>query len=632
MDLNTYFAICDQGDYSLSTSKTNFAVMVLDKLLKTGLYTNSDIYVYTRLNMSEGGSQALFTPFANAGAKLVIITPLLSSAKYTPVSATVKVLEYLSMNYVNDSTIELDRKHVPFTSANFLRLIQLTTVSYIPDDSNEGEAFTIAFNRDGFLRKIEFFIYRIKPGGFVEFFRGSYDEELDFLELPDNFYKTSVVTLIGFQDIIFLPSIEHEQFSTAKQMIDEIFRSELLYSFKFVYVEHDPDIPIQRVVENTLNDSMTEMSMSAFPMFLKLGTDLRHSETVLYDGIVMINGKTPSRPALFQLFQSVSGFIWLCVLVSAIFVAVIFYIIKCVNDKQSKAMGLLPQDHNVRPVKRFISVIFRTFSAVLLAKVLIKPKRISVGVLYQSCWLASIFLIATYAASLAEQRFVGHSTTVPFSSIEGLLANSYGYRWFFLTNSSVLYMIEQSEDHVLKKLLNTAQSKWENEMYCNSVVEAAKRIVDNDFDILIVSQLEAKRILSVECKLERIGATQYLFPLAFLFSGPDHFVKLMQKRINVISNNRILDSVAQRTLGLGDCPLTSEGINVQANTLSIKEMSGIFFIVLVGIASSFIVAGIEFVVQKYPMYRQWRRVNIPSKISTYICFSSYYIGLCISEE
>ncbi|VDN96973.1 unnamed protein product [Rodentolepis nana] len=473
---------------------------------------------------------------------------VLCSAKYTPVSATVKVLEYLSLNYVGDSTIELDGKHVPFTSANFLRLIQQTTVSYIPDNDNEEEAFTIAFNKDGFLRIIEFFIYKIMPDGFVEFFRGSFDERLNSLVLPDNIYKTSVVTLVAFQDIIFLPSIEHEEFSTGKQMIDEIFRSELPYSFKIVYVGHDPDLPIQKVVENALNDSKNEVSMSAFPMFWKLGTDLRHSETVLYDGIVMIKSKTSSKPALFQIFQSISGFIWLCVLVSIIFVAVIFYIIKYVNDKQSKAMGLLPKDYNI----------------------LIKPKRIAVGVLHQICWLASLFVIATYAASLADQRF-------------------------------------QSEDRALQKLLNKAKSEWENEMYCNSVAEATKRIIDNEFDILIVSQLEAKRILSVECKLERIGATEYLFPLAFLLSGPEHFVKLMQKRINVVSSKQIFDTVARRNLVLGDCPLTTGAINVQANTFSIEEMSGIFFIVLVGIVSSFIVAGIEFIAEKYAMYRQWLR-------------------------
>lgn len=104
-------------------------------------------------------------------------------------------------------------------------------------------------------------------------------------------------------------------------------------------------------------------------MPLKVSTDLRHTESILYDGIVMIKRKTSSKYALFRIFQSVSGFIWLCVLASLIVVAVVFYSIKFANDGQTKAMGLIPEDHDISPIKRFLSVIFRNSAAVLLAKV-----------------------------------------------------------------------------------------------------------------------------------------------------------------------------------------------------------------------------------------------------------------------
>lgn len=41
-------------------------------------------------------------------------------------------------------------------------------MTYVPEDPDEGEEFTIAFNGDGFLRKIEFFIYKIMPHGTLE--------------------------------------------------------------------------------------------------------------------------------------------------------------------------------------------------------------------------------------------------------------------------------------------------------------------------------------------------------------------------------------------------------------------------------------------------------------------------------
>ncbi len=73
---------------------------------------------------------------------------------------------------------------------------------------------------------------------------------------------------------------------------------------------------------------------------------------------------------------------------------------------------------------------------------IVKPKQTSIRVLYQSYWMASILFVATYAASLAEQRFVARQTVVPFNSLSGLLHNEFGYRWMFLKNSAAVWFIE----------------------------------------------------------------------------------------------------------------------------------------------------------------------------------------------
>lgn len=73
---------------------------------------------------------------------------------------------------------------------------------------------------------------------------------------------------------------------------------------------------------------------------------------------------------------------------------------------------------------------------------LVKPKLTSIRVLYQSYWMASIFIVATYAASLAEQRFVARDAAVPFGSLYGLVENTANYRWIFLRNSSVVWMMQ----------------------------------------------------------------------------------------------------------------------------------------------------------------------------------------------
>lgn len=109
--------------------------------------------------------------------------------------------------------------------------------------------------------------------------------------------------------------------------------------------------------------------MSAFPLPLEGSMSVRHTEGILFDGIVMIKSRTTSELALFRIFDSISGYIWLCVFASLIFVAIIFFVIKVVNDHQMKALGFIPDDQNTSLFKRFLNVIFQNFSAVLLAKV-----------------------------------------------------------------------------------------------------------------------------------------------------------------------------------------------------------------------------------------------------------------------
>lgn len=111
------------------------------------------------------------------------------------------------------------------------------------------------------------------------------------------------------------------------------------------------------------------MAMSAFPLPLDTGTNVRHTGAVFYDGIVMIKSRKTTDLALFHIFDSLSGFVWLCVFASLIFVAIIFFTIKVVYDRQTRSMGIVSEDEDVPFFKRFLTVIFQNFSAVLLAKV-----------------------------------------------------------------------------------------------------------------------------------------------------------------------------------------------------------------------------------------------------------------------
>ncbi|KAM3179252.1 hypothetical protein ACTXT7_000925 [Hymenolepis weldensis] len=177
---------------------------------------------------------------------------------------------------------------------------------------------------------------------------------------------------------------------------------------------------------------------------------------------------------------------------------------------------------------------------------------------------------------------------------------------------------KNSNDAVLNKLMDDATTKWPDQMYAESISEAAKRIEDDNNLILISSRIEAEQILSGECRLTKSGVVEYLYGIGYLFSGPNEFVTEIKDKINSLSSSNIFEELEKRVIGLGDCPLSSEEIKMMQKPFTLRDFGGIFIIVLIGIIIAFIIAGIEFLLERYPMYRQRQEDTMPEFGSIYI--------------
>ncbi|KAM7537529.1 hypothetical protein Aperf_G00000074648 [Anoplocephala perfoliata] len=495
-NLKVHFAICDAG------KELQFSKMTLDLLLKTGLYSGSEAYIYTYANMKNTTNYDMMKAFADAGAYLATVTPALSSSNMDAVELTKNYLVALAQNYVLGSDLLLNGKKIPFTSANFLRLIQATP--YTISDGNMD--MQISFSEEGASRVVNFYFCEFPSSSTITCTSGYYYHTGKELKLDIELNEKQKVKLLAFQDLTFLPSYANTETSKAILMVQQIFTSNLPYSYELVNATFDKTKTIQETIVKTLKDSETTYTMSAFPILLDSDLGVPQSSTVFYDGIVMIKIRKATTVNLFHIFDAISGLIWLCVFASLIFVALIFFIIKVANDYRTRQLGLVPEDQDIPLLRQFFNVIYQNFSAVLLAKVLVKPKQTSIKVLYQSYWIASILFVATYAAALADQRFGTQATSVPFDSLRGLAYNTGGYKWFFLRNSSVVWKMKNSKDSVLNKLMSEAENKWASKMYVESVADAVSRIEGDSHQILIASRLEVKRILSEECQLTKMAA------------------------------------------------------------------------------------------------------------------------------
>nr|CDS33101.1 hypothetical protein HmN_000483600 [Hymenolepis microstoma] len=606
------YAICD------SVNGIGFVTSMLDLLLKNGIYHGSEVYIYTYLNMKNENNHKAIEEFASAGAYLGVVTPALSSSDLTAVPFTVMYIGNLSSYIKNNGDIDINGETVPFTSANFLKLIHSKKCNI----SNNVMDIVLDYSTNGELGTLSFYICEFQP---FKCTPGYYKVKDSSLEIGITLGRRNTVKALVFQDITFFPSFEDSEVSLAIQMIGNIFSSDASHSYELVAVPYNSNVIVQETLVKTLNSSKTTYTMSAFPILLDPNLDVQYTHAVFYDGIVMIKIREATDVNLFHIFDVLSGFIWLCVFVSLLVVALIFFVIKVVNDRQARQMGKTPEDDDIPLHRQFFNVIYQNFSAVLLAKVLVKPNQPSIRVLYQSYWLVSILFVATYAAALAEQRFIARETPVPFDSLRGLANNNQNYKWFFIRNSSAVWKMKNSNDAVLNKLMNDATTKWPDQMYVDSISEVVKKIETNNKLILVCSRMEAEQILSGECRLSKSSLVEYLYGIGYLFSGPKEFVTKLKNRIEYLSSSNVFEKIEKRTVGLGDCPLSSEAINMLHLPITLKEFGGIFIIVLIGIIVAFIVSGIEFLIENYPSYRQRKQDNDRE-------FGNSYIGSVLKVQ
>lgn len=62
--------------------------------------------------------------------------------------------------------------------------------------------------------------------------------------------------------------------------------------------------------------------------------------------------------------------------------------------------------------------------------------------------------------------------------------------------------------------MDDATTKWPDQMYAESISEAAKRIEADNNLILITSRMEAEQIISEECRLTKVSLLEsFLFLL-----------------------------------------------------------------------------------------------------------------------
>ncbi|VDL97228.1 unnamed protein product [Schistocephalus solidus] len=373
-----------------------------------------------------------------------------------------------------------------------------------------------------------------------------YDVNTDELGTISFIRKTQVLA-IAFQNY-FLPDLNDSNFSVSSSMLKAIFGGSQNYTFQYQPTKIPPNGKLE---DQFLNDlTAFNYTISAFPLAqsTNLPANLQQTSSVLLDSAVIVGMYFPTKFRPFQIFEPFDGYVWLLILITLIAITVIFIAIQEVDYRHQRNMGIRGNGEEMSRSAQTKDAIFHNFSAVLLAKLNVKPKMPSIRVLYQFFWLSAILLVVSFAAMLAAQRLILPTTNVYFNSLTDLLNNTQGFRWFFLQNSSVYWLAKSSDGGVLANLFNVANNSWPNQMLVDSVASLSQRVQADSTWVAVLTNFEATYLQKTQCYLKKLSSVESLFGLVFYMYGPPEFVAFVQQQVDALNFNGFFGDITNHTM------------------------------------------------------------------------------------
>ncbi|BHF65215.1 hypothetical protein SprV_0200822500 [Sparganum proliferum] len=530
-----------------SSSKTcNTHDNIFNASLQAGIFIGSVVFAYVPPN----ANMTSLYRYKDAGAEIFLLSP---DSRLPPNEKAKRYLEAVAQNLTGPGDL--------------MSLFYQETVSIVgPND----KPTPMCFQRNGFPCKIAAHGHLLSNGNETEI-SAIYDVQTGELDTV-SFIRQTQVLAIAFQNY-FLPDPDDSNFSTSSIMMKAIFGSSQNYNFKYQPIKE----PSNGALEAQFLHDLTAFNytISAFPIakLTNVPTDLEQTSPVLLDSVVIVGNFLSSSYSPFQIFEPFDGYVWLLILITLIVITVIFIAIQEFYEQHQRNLGIQDTGEEVSTSSKIGDAIFHNFSAVLLAKLILKPKMPSIRVLYQSYWLSAILLVVSFAAMLSAQ-------------------------------SSVYWLARSSDGGVLGNLYNVASTSWPDQMLVNSVDSLSQRVQADSTWVGVLSNFEAAYLLKTQCYLKKLSPVQNLFNLIFYVHGPPEFTSFVQQTVDGLNSNGFFADINNQLTGAGQCPQVDEKSELRADPLTLKDMSGLFIVLLAGLVIALIVEAIEVVREKCQLYRQ----------------------------
>jgi len=307
---------------------------------------------------------------------------------------------------------------------------------------------------------------------------------------------------------------------------------------------------------------------------------------------IMIRKPEKQKPGVFSFMDPLSTEIWICVIISYIFVSAILY---CVS-RFSSYEWYFENETDIKPRNKFswFNALFFSFAAFMHQGVDLLPRSISGRVVTGVWWFFSLILVASYTANLAAFLTVEKLVT-PIETVEDL-ASQTDIRYGALRGGSTMAFFNKSTLTTFKRMWNFMQ-QHKDDVFVQSNRDGIEKVRRSKgrFAFLLESTLNEYVNERLPCDTMRIG--ENIDAKGYGIATP--LGSDLREAINIavleLTESGFLNSLKQKWYIDGsECTSSGAKDAKQSTPLNLANVAGMFYVLIIGLGSSMIIALCEF--------------------------------------
>ncbi|CAF0824550.1 unnamed protein product [Didymodactylos carnosus] len=308
---------------------------------------------------------------------------------------------------------------------------------------------------------------------------------------------------------------------------------------------------------------------------------------------IMIGKPEKQKPGVFSFMAPLSKEIWICVILSYVFVSGILFFV----SRFSSYEWYFENENDIVPQNKFTihNSLFFSFAAFMHQGVDLLPRSISGRVVTSAWWYFSLILVSSYTANLAAFLTVEKLVT-PIENVEDL-ANHKEIRYGVVKGGSTMAFFNKSTLTTFKKMWNFMQQN-KDDVFVSSNREGIEKVQKSKgkFAFLLESTVNEYINERYPCDTMRIGDN--IDSKGYGIATP--LGSDLREAINIavldLTEAGYLERLKQKWYyDRSEC--TNVGAKEQSLELNLVNVAGIFYILIIGLGLAMVIAFLEFLIK-----------------------------------